>query len=206
MKIRKIGKVVFFVVVVVLLVILGVFLWRFYNPDIGLVMFDEFKVQQTADAKIISHAKTGFSMSVPSDWEVLDAGIGFSLKDSKLELEQEMSQKFLEPVPQKGCAIHVEIKEGVKGEEYSDYQDVIDTIEFCLYEMIDFDCGYKVEEINGIKSLVSVSGEKVKELNGKRIRIQIPKNNNVYIFEAFLFGEDKDQCENELYGILETAK
>ncbi|MBU3942446.1 hypothetical protein KKA24_00515, partial [Patescibacteria group bacterium] len=79
MKIQKMRKVIFVVVVVVLLVILGVFLWRFYNPDVGLVMFDEFKIQQTADSKIISHPKTGFSLSIPSDWETKMGVLGKAL-------------------------------------------------------------------------------------------------------------------------------
>lgn len=210
MKIGKMGKLIFFVVVIGLLIVLGVFLWRFYNPDIGLVYFDEFKIQQTANAKIISHSKTGFSVSIPSDWEILDSGNSFSIKGSGLVLNEEMSRKFLEPVPQKGCFFDISIEKGeqikISNEDYSEYQDVIDMINICSDDSLEFDCGYQVETINNIKVLKAISGENIKELSGKRIRIQMPKNNNVYIFEGFLFGDDTNRCEEEFDKILETVK
>jgi len=203
----KIGKIIFFVVIIVLLIILGVFLWRHYNPDVGLVMFDEFEVKQTDDAKIISHPDTGFSVSIPPDWEIIDDGNSISFNSPDLEFDLEDSNKFKMPVPDKGCGMNFSVKKGDSGEEeHYEYDHVLGVIDTCSKKDLEFDCGYMIETVNSIKALKSISGNNVDELLGSRVRIQIPQNYNVYIFEAFLFGRDGEKCSGEFDKILQTVK
>ena len=204
----KIKKLVFFVVIIVLLIILGVFLWKSNKaPDIGLVRFEEFEIEQTPEGKIIRHQDSGLEVTIPSDWEILDAGNSFSLKSPGFEIDNDNSKKFLMPVPQSGCAFNISVDKGSDEEEaYTTYRYVLGTIDICSQEDLEFDCGYEVETINDRRVLKSISGTNIAELSGSRIRIQMPQNNNVYIFEGFLFGKDKEKCEEEFNKILETVK
>ena len=196
----KIKKLVFFVVIIVLLIILGVFLWKSNKaPDIGLVRFEEFEIEQTPEGKIIRHQDTGLEVTIPTDWRVVDGKDKVYLDSPNFELNKD-SGIYATPIPQKGCNFNVNIEE----ESDSNYEYIKDRLEFCL-EAPD-ECGYKVIKINENNAIEHISHTDNEKLLGNHVRIQVPKNNNIYVFEAYLFGEDKEKCEEEFNKILETVK
>ena len=206
MKIGKIKKVIFFVVVIILLIILGVFLWRVYgNPDlgIGLVRFEEFTIEQTLQGKIIKHEDSGLEVTIPPDWEIIDGKDNLFLRTTDFKLDPSVGP-FDSPIPEEGCVIDLSI---TKEKENTSYDYVRDMIDICLDPSNSEICHeYEIAKINNIKSLKKIYSSEEELISGDYLWIKIPKNKNIFIFETFLFGEDRKECREEFNKILETVR
>ena len=205
MRIEKIKKVIFFVVVIVLLIISGVFLWRVYgnpNPGLGLVRFEEFTVEQTPEGKIIKHEDSGLEVTIPPDWRVVDGKDRVYLDSPNFEPDKDNSA-YLLPVAKKGCVYSVSIEKS-KEADFSNYQYAKDTIDWCL-ENPEY-CEYEIIKINNKLSTKHVSSINNDMILGDHVRIETPQSENIYTFEAYLFGENREECREEFNKILETVK
>jgi len=199
----KSKKIIFFAIVFVLIVILGIFLWKAYKqPDTGLVFFEDFEIKETENNKVISQKETNFEITIPKDWDILDAGDSISLKCLNLYIDNESSNKYFLPIPKNGCAFNFSIDKGIDSISYS---YVLGVLELCLKKPDDDYCDYDVIEIDNNKSLKHVSHVENELTLGDHIIIQVPQNENVYIFEAYLFGQDKEECAQKFEKILETV-
>jgi len=199
-------KFTIFILILLLLVSGGVFWWWVgKDPDVGLVRSEEFEIQETENEKIIKHEKTGFMMKIPGDWEIVDGRDGLYFNTSDFQLDP-IAGPYTPPIPEKGCAMMISIKKEIENTDYDIlYTLTKEWIRICL-EPLDFDCGYEVIEIDNNKALKHVSHIENESILGDQLRIQTPKNEKIYIFEAYLFGQDREKCAQEFDKILQTVE
>ncbi len=200
----KTKKIIFFVIIFIFIIALGFFLWKaFKQPETGLVFFEDFEIKEIGDGKVISQKKTNFEITVPKNWDILNAGDSISLKAFDLHINNEISNKYFLPIPEKGCAFNFSIDKGINSISYGYVSGMLG---LCLKEPKDDYCDYDVIEIDNNKSLKHISHIENDLTLGEHIIIQVPQNENVYIFEAYLFGQDKEKCAQEFEDILKTVK
>ena len=199
-------KFIIFIIILLLLAAGGVFWWwRSKDPDVGLVRSEEFKIQETENEKIIEYKKTGFMMKIPGDWEIVDGRDRLYFNSSDFQLDP-IAGPYTPPIPEKGCAMMIGIKKEIENTDYDIlYTLTKEWIRICL-ESPDYDCGYEVIEIDNNKALKHVSSVENESILGDQVRVQTPKNEKIYIFEAYLFGQDREKCAQEFDKILQTVE
>jgi len=177
----KFKKLIFFSVIIILLVFLGVFLWKMYEkPDVGYIQFEDFLVQETIDGKVITQEETGLRLVIPSDWEIVSGRDGLFFNTSDLKEKEGTDYDIL-------------------------YTLTKNNIKICK-ESLDYDCGYDLTEIDGNQALKDSSTIENESIFGDQVRVQVPKNQNLYIFESYLFGQDREECSKKFNKILKTIQ
>ncbi len=197
-------KIVFWVILIILLAVLGVFIWKTWGetPEIetGMVKFEEFEVKETSEGKLISHPETGFEVTIPADWEVVDGGNSVYCDSPDFEINKESGSIL--PLPKRGCILNFSIEESE--DAYSTSQYIKGVIEMC--ENLPEKCDYEIIKINNEDAIKHISLVDNDNVSGEHIRVQISKNNSAFIIENYLFGEDKDDCRNQFEAILNSIK
>jgi len=201
-------KFTIFIIILLLLAAGGVFWWwttKEKEPDVGFVRFEEFEIQETEDEKTIKHNEFGLKLTIPKDWEIVDGRDGLYFNSPDFEIDP-IAGPYAPPIPEKGCVIKISIQKDINDVSYyTDYTYVNERIKICL-ELLDYDCGYEVIEIDNNKALKHISHVENESILGDQVRIQTPKNEKIYIFEAYLFGQDKEKCTQEFDKILQTVE
>jgi len=187
------SKKIIILFIIILLFSAGLFIWwqRKEEPKITFVPTDEFIERKTNGEKIIEHKKSGLEMKVPLDWQIIDSGYGLFLASIDFKPRSETSS-YSPLVPEKGCIFEVSIK-AVNSDEQIYFRNLIDSIQ----EFPDNYPGYEVIEIgkhNGFKHIYSFEDE---SFAGDYVIVRILNEERVYIFEAYLFSEDKEKCTQE---------
>jgi len=205
MKFKINKKVIFFVIVILLLAAAGVFLWQKYKkPYIPYVLSEEFTITESNGEKIIEYKKTGFKIRTPGNWEI-DGFIGRNgllLTSPDFEFHERVGQ-YSPPIPEKGCSITISI---IKRSSLDmEYNPLGQLIEAC--PTVGQDCNeYKIIEINGNRGLKYIYSLEENLIPGRYISVEIPKNKKLYTFEAYLFSQDRERCEQEFDKILNTIE
>jgi len=197
-------KIVFFIILIILSAVAGVFLWQKYKkPDIPYVLSEEFTITEANGEKIIEYKKTGFKIRIPGDWDI-DGSSRTSLLITSPDFQLHPNVgPFGAPLPEKGCVASIEIIKGDSpGMEYSYIKELL---EVC--PTLGQDCNeYKIVEINGNRGLKYIYSLEENFIPGRSIWIRVPKNKKLYIFEAYLFSQDRERCEQEFDNILSTVE
>jgi len=195
-------KIVFFIILIILSAVAGVFLWQKYKkPDIPYVLSEEFTITEANGEKIIEYKKTGFKIRIPGDWDIHDnSGVRLLFTSFDFELHPDVGP-FGAPLPKKGCSIALSIaREGTFGTSH-----IGQLIESC--PTIGQDCNeYKIVEINGNRGLKYIYSLEENFIPGKYISVEILKDKKIYFFEAYLFSQDRERCEQEFDNILSTVE
>lgn len=204
---RFLKKNLVLIVVIVIFAAGGLIAWNIKKEqDVGWVMYDEFKIEETASGKVISHKHTKFEITIPQDWQTTNeiADFGIVCFSTDLELNR-LPGPYGPPIPEKGCTISVRIKKEIEDSDsdilYSYTKNLIDLCsegwEYCDYELI------KISDKTGLKNIHHIEKE---GLVGDDVSIEIPRKEKVYTIEAYLFGQDKERCGQEFDNILQTVK
>jgi len=200
-------KIVIFAIVILLILLAGGLFWWWNSrePDVGFVPSEEFEIQETENGKIIKHEETGLKLIIPKDWEIIDGRDGLYFNSPGFQLDSVVGP-YTPPIPEKGCASMIGIKKELENTNYDIlYTFTKEWIRICL-EQLDHDCGYEVIEIDNNKALKHVSHVENESILGDQVRIQTPKNEKIYIFETYLFGQDRKKCAQEFDKILQTVE
>jgi len=192
---RKIG---FVLIVVFLLAVAGAFLfyvWSESQPKPLYVETSKFDIQENNNIKIIKNEKLGFSVEIPSDWQINQSydEFVFTTADYKPNLE---IKNYSFPFPKDGCLMRMAVKND------SDQYDYINTLLIsCLKGSY---CDYNVININGINALRHLSeNQKADVLN---YIVYLLKNNKIYFFEIYSNFLNKDDCSKLFDNFLDKIK
>jgi len=199
-------KFTIFIIILLLFAAGGVFWWWSGRRDEGKVLSDEYIQKEIDGEKIIEYKKTGFMIKIPGDWKIVDnRGTGLLCLSSDFQFHEKVGP-YSPPISEKGCLIEISIlKEiGLSSDEYTDYDYIQEKIEWCLNP--NSKCDDEVIEINGNKAIKYVSSIENQLVSGYYIEVSVPKNEITYIFETYLFGQDREKCAQEFDKILQTVE
>jgi hypothetical protein len=157
-----------------------------------LVTYNDFKKRTENENTWLDNEKAKISLKLPKGWELIEEAYGFvSLKSDDFVPFDNDWKKI--PLATSGCWTQVDIKiEKIK----ENYQNI--AAEYIKQRSTDIDKENINEEIIDLKYSKAIKYTVLsKELDGKIIRITIPNQNITYNFASFLFGKDKEKCEQE---------
>ena len=202
-------KILFYIILVIILVAMGWYLWNLYNGDVEVsnldyVPFADFEIASGNNGKVISHKSSGFSMTVPGDWEEgYDYyGISFVSLDYVVDVN---AKAFASPFPETGCIVSLSIIQS-DTPDYADYYNTNLDIKACSQDNAEYCEGYIIGKLSGHDTVERLDVMDNDKISGKYLEIKTPFNNNTYTLETYLSGEDADRCENDLRKILESVK
>jgi len=204
-KIKIIIPVVVFILIF-LVIVGGYFFWqRKKESEVGFAMFEDFKERVNNEEKMIEHKKSGLSVKIPKDWK-MGGGVG-ELSIIFLSPDFEPNPKigpYSPPIPEKGCSIEMSVKKEIESNTESSYYSYLkEKIEECLTSP---KCEDEILEVSGHKALKhTFSPENQMIISGNYISVEIPRNEWVYTFEAYLFSQDKERCAQEFNKFLEKV-
>ncbi|MCK5044549.1 hypothetical protein KAR26_02380 [Candidatus Parcubacteria bacterium] len=219
-------KIIISVLVILLFVVLGIagklyYSWQLeeYAKWHRYVPSNEFIIEETESKKIIKHKGTRLTMEILIDWQIEKEEESFLFTSPDFQLYPEtINYNF--PIFEKGCAVAMyvskEKKVGVYEMEYNDLQNQINWYLESPEEYNEFYSDKihhddKIIEVNGSYAVKHAYSPKENHpedesiLPGEYIAVKIPKNKYIYIFETYLFSEDKERCEQEFDKFLETV-
>lgn len=156
------------------------------------VTYNDFKKRIENENIWLDNEKARISLKLPKGWELIEEDYGFiSLKSNDFVPFDNDWKKI--PLASAGCWTQVDIKiEKTK----ENYQNI--AAEYIEQGSANTDIKYENEEIIDLKYSKAIKYTILsKELDGKIIRITIPNQNITYNFASFLFGKDKEKCEQE---------
>ena len=203
---NSVKKIIFFVVVLAVIVGAGFFLWNMYNgdADLGIVFLEDFEITESDQNKIISHKNSGFSMTIPADWEVEGGATGIYMVSGDFQ-RNTVTGPYGKPAPDNGCIIELDIRENINSEEDAGYRYIKNTINACREIGSEFCDNDFVVTVSGKESLKHIASSNNDKINGDYIKIDIPYN-NLYTIGTYFSGDDRDRCEEEFDKILKNVK
>ncbi|MFH1657182.1 MAG: hypothetical protein ABH919_01830 [bacterium] len=206
---------------VVLLFIVGAMLYSWQLEEYAkwhkYVPTNEFTIKEADGKKIIKHKGTKLTMEIPIDWQIEKDEESLFFKSPDFELYSE-EENYSFPIFKKGCGVLTYIsKEKKVGVYEMEYDDLQNQINWYLESPEEYKASYsdttyydEIIKINGnyaIRNIYSSKEDSLEDesvLSGKYISLKIPKNKYIYVFETYLFSENKDQCEQDFNKFLET--
>lgn len=211
-------KIVISVIVVLLFIILLIagklfYSWWLEEKYLGYVPTNEFTIEETESKKIIKHKGTKLKIEIPVDWQIKKTETSLFLATSDFQPSPE-TNNYNFYVLEKGCIIETNVIREKESEPYNIwYGDTQARIQSCLKfpEKNKEDYSEEIIEVSGHNALKNVYSSEEDHLKdpsipiGKHISIKIPKNENIYIFEIYLFSKDKERCEQEFDKLLKTV-
>ncbi len=218
-------KIVISVIVVLLLVIIFIvgkllYSWQLeeYAKWHRHVPINEFTIEETENKKVIRHEGTKLKMEIPIDWQIEKDGKTLFFKSPNFELYPK-EDNYGSSIFKKGCGVSMYIskekKIGVYEMEYDDLQNKInrylespEKYKVSYYDTAYYDEIIEINENHAIKNTHSPNENDPKDesiLSEKYILVKIPKNKYIYVFETYLFSEDREYCEQEFDKFLETV-
>jgi len=197
------------IIFVLLLIAGGVFLWQRANKEkfkghpikkTAFVDAADYAVRDTLEGKIIESKKEGLTAKVPEGWEIRIYEEGVDLLSSEVEFS-EYGGISLKSIKEKGgCGISIGILEceKVDPEIETDVEEIRYLIALSQEKPIEMkkEERYEVIKVDNRLALKEVIG------NEEYVLIQIPIDNKIYFFDAFLFSE---RCIQQFNKFLETV-
>lgn len=202
-KIKIIISVVVFVLII-LIIAGGYFFWLWRKEsEVGFATFGDFNEKVNNGEKIIEHTKSGLNVKISKDWQTGN-GLGelsIIFLSSDFKLHPKMGP-YSPPIPENGCSIEMSVKKEIESSDSDiEYSYLKEKIEECLTPT---KCEDEIIEVSGHKALKHVfSPENQSIISGNYVSVKVPRNEWVYAFEAYLFSQDKERCEQEFNKFLE---
>jgi len=204
---KKIKIIIPVVIVLLVLIAVGLFWWRKWKKEseVGFIWFEKFIEKNLDGEKIIEEKKSGLSVRIPKDWKKGEGIGGLSIIFLSPDFEPHPKLgPYSPPIPEKGCSIEMSVKQEIESSDYDiEYSYLKEKIEECLTSK---ECEDEVIEVSGHKALKHVfSPENQTIISGNYVSVEIPRNEWVYTFEAYLFSQDKERCAQEFNKFLEKV-
>ncbi|MDD4074361.1 MAG: hypothetical protein PHU17_02480 [Candidatus Pacebacteria bacterium] len=196
-------KYIFIIILVFVLAVIGLFVFITGNNDEKTESnpFYFFEVSKYGEISFVEDKEAGLSFIIPKGWDKKDdlmAQFSIVTEDFSPIDDKISSSSF----PKNGCWIGISADHEIETENnIALYNDIIYHIEH-QENIINEDNSY--EEIVSINEVKSLKRSIIAEDKGKKISIFVPLNNRIYLFETYLFGEDKESCEGEFNNFLST--
>jgi hypothetical protein len=161
------------------------------------VTYSDFIKEEREGISVYRSDKAGIAMSISSDWSMVDEDFGFiSFKsDDFVPYGNDWSKR---PIASSGCWMEVNIVIEKQAEDYRNLiKEYIDNEEYVNSDEDEdeqiIDLGYSKAVMTTIRS---------ESLDGSISYIQIPQGNITYNFNAYLFGKDKERCQEDFDSFL----
>ncbi len=203
---NKISKIIILSVLTLVLIAVGYFLYnKWQESKMGLVSFENVLEQEVGGKKYIENKAVGLKFAIPEGWEIKKDNMGLSMHSYDFVSFAEDS--FF--IPKKGCWIEA-ISEILKSDkdydlEYGDLKLMIENQDYLAQKN---DYGEKKLEVVEVSGLRGIRSNFLADSNpdniGNFIYLAIPKDNLLYVFGTYIFGENKELCLQEFNNFLTT--
>ena len=203
---KKSCKIIILVFFVLALIGTGfLFYIKWQESKMGLVSFEEATKQEINGKVYIENKGVGLSFAVPDGWNILKDSAGLSMHSSNFVPLSEDS--FF--IPKSGCWIEA-LSEILKSDddydlEYGDLRLMIDDQNYLAQKSSD----KKKLEVVEISTMKGIRSNFLSDSNpdniGNFIYTAIPYKNILYVFNTYLFGEDKEICLQKFNNFLTTV-
>ncbi|MFA5755409.1 MAG: hypothetical protein WC909_03615 [Candidatus Paceibacterota bacterium] len=198
-------KYIFIIILVFVLAFVGLFVFVMNNGNDKdreyIDPFYFFEVTEYGDISFVEDEKVGLNFIIPNGWKkTYDFLAQFSIvTENFVPTDNTLNSSSL---PKNGCWIGISVDHEENIEDgnslYDSTKHFIDNPEEIINE------GSSYRDIINISEIKSLRESLIIENKGKAISIYTPLDNKIYLFETYLFGEDKEFCETEFNNFLNT--